>query len=147
MIDLSKDIAWIKKYWDKIPDSFKVKLNGGRWDNEEDKDQLIDGLTREEHVVILLLDRQKPSVDRCYDFDEERISVNKEGTVVWGFDSGCSCPSPWDDSYPGCYDTTRTWKEFTLNESLFDNGAFSEVADRIKEIKDATRKASTIQTV
>lgn len=36
-----------------------------------------------------------------------------------GFDSGCSCPSPWDDSYPDCYEV-MTLEEFKTSKKEFD---------------------------
>lgn len=56
------------------------------------------------YEVFWLLDRQKPSIEDDYDFDEERLGVTECGKVIVGFDSGCSCPWPWHDNYPGCYE-------------------------------------------
>ena len=137
MKDLTKEIDWIVENWKKIPDSFKTNLQGDS-SSYGYNGSPIPGVSLEGHVVILLLDRQKPSVERSWDFDEERISVNSEGKVVWGFDSGCSCPSPWRDSYPKCYTCTDTWKEFTLNVEKFDHGALEEVEATIEKIKKAT---------
>jgi hypothetical protein len=64
------------------------------------------------------MDRQRPSVEQSYDFDEERFGVTKQGNIIWGFDSGCSCPSPWskedfgDDNY-----YVKTWKEFIIEST------------------------------
>jgi hypothetical protein len=33
----------------------------------------------------------------CYDFDLTVVWVDKEGTYYWASDSGCSCPSPFED--------------------------------------------------
>ena len=137
MKDLTKEIAWIKKNWKKIPDSFKINLHGEAGSYGYNGTP-ITNVSLEGHVVILLLNRQKPSVERSYDFHEERISVNAEGQVIWGFDSGCSCPSPWHDSYPGCYTCTNTWKEFVLNIEQFDHDALKEVEEKIEAIKKAT---------
>lgn len=87
-----------------IPEEFFVITDGGRY------------------RVLWLLDRQKPSVEADYSFDMERYGVTREGKIIWGFDSGCSCPSPWsssefgDDRY-----SVGEWKEFEINpESGFD---------------------------
>lgn len=72
--------------------------------------------------VVWLMDRQKPSVEQCYDFDEERLGVarsfdGKKSCVIVGTDSGCSCPSPWHDNFPDCYTICKTYtetKEFAL---------------------------------
>lgn len=136
MKNLTPEINWIKKNWEKIPDSFKTNIQG---DSYSRSSAVIDGVPLEEHVVILLLDRQKPSVQRDYSFDEERIAVTRSGKVVWGFDSGCSCPSPWHDNYPQCYACSKDWKEFVLNIEKFDHDALKEVEARIEEIKKATQ--------
>lgn len=130
MLNLTKEIDWIKKNWNKIPHHFKKSIRRG--------DSPLSGLGEDDHVVILLLDRQKPSVQADWSFDEERISVNRDGKVVWGFDSGCSCPAPWVDNYPECYSVSEGWKEFTLNIEKFDHGALEEVLEKINEIKAAT---------
>lgn len=88
---------------DLIPDEFWVRAEGG------------------EHFVIWFMDRQKPSVEVNYSFDQERFGITKDGLVIWGFDSGCSCPNPWDssDNFEGY--STREWKEFEVNpETAFD---------------------------
>jgi len=130
----SKDVKWIIKNWDKISEDFKTDILPDKYHEK------IDGLSREEHYVVLLLDRQKPSVESSYDFDEERIGVNKSGKIIWGFDSGCSCPMPWDDSYPTCYNVSKTWKEFEGNTSDFDRNYLKECDEKIKEIKKELEK-------
>lgn len=134
MKNITKEIKWIVDNWDKIPDKFKILINqsyNGSMNN-------LPGLASEEHFVVLLLDRQKPSVDAFYDFDEERIAVNKVGKVIWGFDSGCSCPSPWVDSYPDCYTVTKSWKEFVVNIEKFDRDVLEDCFKKIEEIKKET---------
>lgn len=42
------------------------------------------------YEVHWFLDRQKPSVEADYSFDEERFGITKDGQLIWGFDSGCS---------------------------------------------------------
>lgn len=80
---------------------------------------VLRSLEGQDHEVCWILDRQKPSVYPSYDFDEERLGVTKEGKVIVGFDSGCSCPSPWDDSYPDCYEV-MTLEEFKTSKKEFD---------------------------
>lgn len=90
---------------DKIPDEFFRRTDGRQYE------------------VIWLLNRQKPSVEKSYDFDEERFGITKDGKLIWGFDSGCSCPSPWSSSDFGDenYKTASTWKEFEVNpDAEFD---------------------------
>jgi len=135
MKNITKEIKWIVDNWDKIPDKFKVQINAGSYSGAMSN---LPGLPSEEHFVVLLLDRQKHSVGRSWDFDEERIAVNKAGKVIWGFDSGCSCPAPWVDSYPDCYTVTKSWKEFAVNIEKFDRDVLEECLQKIEEIKKET---------
>jgi hypothetical protein len=34
--------------------------------------------------------------DGCYQFDRTVLWVTEDGTLYWGNDSGCSCPSPFE---------------------------------------------------
>lgn len=133
-MDITKQIDWLVKNWDKIPEKFKTNL--AEWYSGSSHG-LIPGLSEEEHIVVLLVDRQKPSVQADYSFDEERIAITRTGKVVWGFDSGCSCPSPWHDNYPKCYSCSDTWKTFIVNIDQFDAGVLEECAKAIEEIKAA----------
>lgn len=130
---MEKEINWIVKNWEKIPDSFKTDIKA-----YGDESKPVEDLPLDEHVVILLLDRQKPSVERSWDFDEERISISRTGKIVWGFDSGCSCPSPWHDRYPECYSCVKNWKEFTVKLKDFDADWLEVCTASIAEIKKAT---------
>jgi len=103
-IKFKKEIEQLIEKRDKIPDEFWVRTDGGKYQ------------------TIWFMDRQKPSVKASYDFDEERFGLTKDGKIIWGFDSGCSCPSPWsssdfgDDSY-----SVKEWKEFSVTpENAFD---------------------------
>lgn len=133
---MEKEIKWLVKNWKKIPDKFKQSIQGAYGNSSV----VIEGVALEEHTVILLLDRQKPSVQESYSFDEERIAVTRTGKVIWGFDSGCSCPSPWSDSYPKCYTCSSSWKEFEVNLKDFDVGVLEECSKIIKEIKKSVTK-------
>lgn len=134
-MDISKEISFLVENWDKIPESFKTHINRDYW--QESFRSNIPGVAEEDHEVILLLNRQKPSVEASWDFDMERITVSKTGKVVWGFDSGCSCPSPYEDHYPDCYSCSTTWKEFELDTTRFDSGWEEEVIAKIEEVKAA----------
>lgn len=132
---MEKEIKWLVKNWDHIPAQFKTDLRE-RWGSKMSD---IPGVPDADHEVILLVDRQKPSVEADYSFNEERISVSRTGKIVWGFDSGCSCPAPWADSHPHCYSCTESWKEFELKDlSSFDSGALEECKERIAIIKRDT---------
>lgn len=122
--ELQAGINWLIKNWNKIPEQYKQNIKDGK-DSE----------------VVILLSRQKPSVEQSWDFHEERITINKDGQVIWGFDSGCSCPSPWDDGAPNCYSCSESWKEFMLNDfSGFDEGALEECLETIIEIRTLVEK-------
>lgn len=89
---------------DKIPEKYWVKTDGSMYE------------------VVWLLNRQKPSVQEDYSFDEERLGITKTGKIIWGFDSGCSCPSPWSNYDYGDdkYLTAPTYKEFIITNPSFD---------------------------
>lgn len=125
---------FIVKNWDKIPENFKRDIRAGyAWEGNANN---LAGLADEEHLVVLLVDRQKPSVERDYSFDEERIGVTNSGKIIWGFDSGCSCPSPWHDSYPNCYCISEGWKQFTLEAKGFDEDWLKECESTMALIKE-----------
>lgn len=143
------NIDWIVKNFNQIDKKWKTSLivmePHSYWSKE---DKLIStpptnkpkpkGLSEDDNEAIFLLNRQKPSVEASYDFDEERIGITSKGKIIWGFDSGCSCPCPWDDSYPDCYNITeKTWKEFIVKDlTSFDGGAMDEMEKTLSEIKE-----------
>ena len=87
------------------------------------------------YKVVWLLNRQKPSVEQCWNFDEERLGITSDGKIIWAFDSGCSCLSPWssydygDNSY-----STSTYKEFFIKLPDFDKEWDKESSEKIDEI-------------
>lgn len=130
-IKFEKEINQLLSNLDKIPEEFFIKTDGGRYE------------------VLWFMDRQRPLIEADYSFDEERFGVTNEGKIIWGFDSGCSCPSPWsqgdhgDDSY-----NVKTWKEFVKGAkglipknkdnrydegSWFDEGWEDECYDNLKD--------------
>lgn len=126
-------VKYITENWDNIPDKYKQDIHGESYYRTSGD---VPNLPKEEHFVVLLLDRQKPSVEADYSFDEERIGITKTGKIIWGFDSGCSCPSPWHDNYPDCYCVAEGWKQFTLNTEGFDPDWLEECTKKFNEIKD-----------
>lgn len=83
--------------------------------------------------VCWFMDRQKPSVEACWDFDEERFGITNEGKIIWGFDSGCSCPCPWEDAHDPY--TVKEWKEFLSSpEQAFDADWQDVCYSKMKEI-------------
>lgn len=118
MIKFKKEIESLIKNVKLIPESFWKETDGGKY------------------KVIWFLNRQKPSVEQSYDFDEERFGITSEGKIIWGFDSGCSCPSPWssadfgDENYK-----VKEWKEFVVSpETAFDAGWEDECYNKLLEI-------------
>ena len=106
----------------KIPEKFWEETDGGMY------------------KVIWLLDRQKPSVEANYSFDMERLGITNDGRIIWGFDSGCSCPSPFSSSDFG--DTkysTNTYKEFFIKLPDFDRDWEKESEAKIDEILLCTK--------
>jgi hypothetical protein len=132
-MEIKQMLDWIKQNWDNIDDKFKSDIKPDKYSGK------IKELKLEGYIVVLLVDRQKPSVEADYSFDEERMGINKFGEIIWGFDSGCSCPSPWFDSYPDCYNVSKTWKEFKVDG--FDKGFMEDAITKFTEIKTETENA------
>lgn len=103
-IKFKKEIEKLIENRHKIPDEFWVKTDGGMY------------------RVVWFMDRQKPSVEVDYSFDEERFGLTRDGKIIWGFDSGCSCPSPWSaDDFGDKNYSVKEWKEFCVSpEEAFD---------------------------
>ncbi len=137
MENITKEINWIVKNWDKIPDKYKWNLEKKYDFCNEVMGKKVAELPEEEYLVVRVLDRQRPSVEASYDFDEERIFISHTGKVIWGFDSGCSCSSPWVDSYPDRYKVSKNWKQFEVNLKDFDRDVIEDVLKKINEIKNA----------
>jgi len=142
------DINWIVDNWNKISEDFKTSLVLEERHSHWEKDKMVvepstfkpkpKGLDEDENEAIFLLSRQKPSVEPSYDFDEERIGITNKGKIIWGFDSGCSCPSPWEDNYPDCYEITKTWKEFIIKDlTAFDGGYMEEMELELNKIRES----------
>ncbi len=109
-----KEIERLIRNRRKIPDEFWRRTAGGT------------------HEVIWFIDRQKPSVSQSYDFDMERFGVTKDGKIIWGFDSGCSCPSPWEDDQRAGYET-KEWKEFVVSPVELDTDWQDACFDNLKD--------------
>jgi len=134
-----KEIDWVIENFNRINDKWKTSLVVDS--SYSGKHERIKGLSDDDNFAIFLLDRQKPSVIPEYDFDQERIGITSKGKVIWGFDSGCSCPIPWEDNYPQCYNLTeKSWKEFIVeNINQFDIGSVEEMKKRLQEIVEDTK--------
>lgn len=127
---LKTKVKKLKDNINKIPQEFFATTSGGKYQ------------------VVWFLNRQKPSIESSYDFDEERFGMTVDGKIIYGFDSGCSCPSPYifnviwsqadygDESY-----TVREYKEFffgDINEHnedyWFDKGWEGDAEKRLDDI-------------
>jgi len=110
---------------------------GGWWDSglEAEMNQHLD--------FIADIDLSEPD----YSFDLLRIYVRRhDGMILWATDSGCSCPSPFEEV------AVRDLKEATLatpvdtfiRESGWTADGYSTVpeADLRKDIGDALREAA-----
>jgi len=115
---MKEKIEQLLQYLLYIPDKYWEETDGGKY------------------RVVWLLNRQKPSVEASYSFDEERLGITSDGRIIWGFDSGCSCPSPWSASDFGddSYKTTNTYKEFFIQLPDFDTDWDKESVEKIDEI-------------
>lgn len=112
----------------KIPDEFWVRAKDNR--------------------AIWFMDRQKPSVTESYSFDEERFGLTKDGKIIWGFDSGCSCPSAWEESRVD-YNVTE-WKEFEVSShEAFDadwqDESYANLQDYLLLIKEEVLPAEVLR--
>lgn len=81
------------------------------------------------HKIVWILDRQKPSIEINWDFDEERLGITSEGKIVYGFDSGCSCPMPWGEQNYEDYYTEKTWKQLEIDLSDLEEFDYFEDSD------------------
>lgn len=59
--------------------------------------------------------------DGGYDWEACRLGFNKDGQVIWAFDSGCSCNSPWEVFDPKSCSTMEP-KRFVLAEFFKTKG-------------------------
>lgn len=142
--ELTKLLKLVVGKWEQIPIGYKEDIRPNKYG--EYNGERVKGVKENGHIVLFLIDRQKPSVESSYDFNEERLGVNQYGQIIWGFDSGCSCPSPWNDTYPNCYDVSKSWKEFIVSNidkiekegynDFFDLKFQEEAINKINEIFD-----------
>ena len=103
---LSVQLARVSRYVDKSNLTFLRNFHG------------------KDYSILVNIKRQKPSVQAGWDFDEEAVLITKEGKVIVGFDSGCSCPSPFVDNYPECYEKPVDMKTFIEN---YDSYGFDDL--------------------
>jgi hypothetical protein len=128
LTDIKKDLDTLIKNTAKIPDEFWTRTSGGMY------------------RVIWFIAGQKPSIESSYDFDEERFGLTQDGKIIWGYDSGCSCPSPWSaEDYGDKNYSVKEWKEFQLTampefDPEWKDTAADNLRDYLKLIKSVNGK-------
>lgn len=103
--------------------------------------------TFKDYTRVVEIEKSRES----YEFDLFAVFYNPDNMEYWtGEDSGCSCPSPWEDNFnpetdlKGPYTFTEALRELdkmSVAASNFDQGWFvdqmtSERADLIKHAKE-----------
>ena len=92
MSEINKKLAELVEKRDMIPDEFWIKSENG-------------------HDVIWVLD-QEDGTAGSYETSQERLGITRNGDIVWGFSSGCSCWSGWESDD---YCPTVSVKEFVVD--------------------------------
>lgn len=105
--DFRKNLQKIIRERNKIPEDFWRKAENGEF-------------------VLWFLSREDGTAG-SYETSQERFGITKNGKIIYGFTSGCSCWDGWSkDEF-----TTKTYKEFeVLNITTFPQ---KEYADRVKD--------------
>jgi len=106
MLEIKQKLDLLVENRNKIPDEFWV--DGAFWFHQEDTG--------------------------VYDWSAERLGINRNGDIVWAFDSGCSCNSPWDNFNINQCETV-SHKEFILNDFLKNRSEYSELTEDEKSIE------------
>lgn len=85
----------------------------------------------------------------CYDFDTLVVWQHEDGRILWGVDSGCSCPSPFEDyDVSDLYElTTANWPTFarTVDMHCVDNHRGELPSSFSADKTDLLRKVSELQ--
>jgi hypothetical protein len=79
----------------------------------------------------------------AYDFDEYIIFKDKEGNHYYAYDSGCSCPTPFEDfnsmadltpitDFGVFKSTIKAWNSASLDEKL---GLIAKVKESLDKVK------------
>ncbi len=92
MSEINKKLAELVEKKDRIPDEFWIKSENG-------------------HDVIWVLDQEDGTAGN-YETSQERLGITRNGDMVWGFSSGCSCWSGWESDD---YCPTVSVKEFVVD--------------------------------
>lgn len=94
----------------KIPDEFWVTSETGK-------------------QVIWLLS-QEDGTAGSYETSQERIGITREGEMLWGFSSGCSCWSGWEKDN---YCPTKSYKEFNIDKDFVENRYCSYYSENLND--------------
>ena len=92
MSEINKKLAELVEKKDRIPDEFWIKSENG-------------------HDVIWVLDQEDGTAE-SYETSQDRLGITRNGDMVWGFSSGCSCWSGWESDD---YCPTVSVKEFVVD--------------------------------
>lgn len=86
----------------KVPEDFFTQRVGSSWRNDSDEAEPRD--------TLWLLSREDGTAG-SYETSQERFGITKDGKIIWGFSSGCSC---WDGWSKEDIEEPVTWKEFIM---------------------------------
>lgn len=85
----------------------------------------------------------------CYDFDTLVVWQHEDGRILWGVDSGCSCPVAFEDyDVSDLYEvTTANWSTFarTVDMHCVDNHRGELPSSFSADKTDLLRKVSELQ--
>jgi hypothetical protein len=105
------------------------------------------------YFVVWLLNREDGTAGSCQT-SQERLGITKDGRVLWGFSSGCSCWNGWS---AGDYFEPVSWKEFEIKldnkslgtefKSFFTDGWDSEVLSALNDFSLLFKKSPSVQEV
>lgn len=90
-IEFKEKLKTLIENKDKIPNEFWVLAENGK-------------------RVIWFLNREDGTAE-VYETAEERLGLTKEGEILWGYSSGCSCWDGWDSVD---YENSVSYKEFII---------------------------------
>lgn len=87
---------------ERVPEDFFTRRAGRNWDDSEESQIKRD--------TIWLVSRDDGTAGD-YETSQERFGVTKDGKIIWGFSSGCSCWNGWEDSD---ISEPLSWKDFIM---------------------------------
>lgn len=88
--------------------------------------------------------------DEPYEFNMVAFWQNEAGDVLWACDSGCSCPSPFEDTRVEDLNVVTSWQQATKEIlEYFDYGRYASESDKVAKdkvqayISDIRRKVNS----